>query len=498
MTSSSVDPRTPVIVGVGQSLRRPGDEAPPVEPVDLLAEALRAAAADAGPGGNRLLAVADSVRVPRLISWRYRDPGRLAARRAGADPAESWVAPISGSYVQTLVNRTGLDILAGRNDVVLLTGGEAWRTRSAARAAGIDLGWTSQGADVAPAEPCGEDVLLSNDAEIAVGLAEPLAYYPLVESALRAAAGRTVEEHRARIGRLWSRGSEIAAANPHAWTRRSFTPDEVTVPSPENRMIGFPYPKRMTSNMFVDMGAAVIMCSVERARDLGIPADRWVFVHAGTDAHDHWFPSHRADLHSSPAIRLAGAAALALAGTTAGELSHVDLYSCFPSAVQVAAAELGLGQRDLSVTGGMSFAGGPFNSYVMHSVATMVERLRDDPGTLGLVSANGGYLTKHAFGIYGTEPPATGRFRHAEPQAEVDALPGRGHDEAPKGPATIEAYTVMHDRDGQPERAVLALAMPDGRRGWAGNTDPATMAGLCREEGVGRPVHVKESLAEVE
>jgi acetyl-CoA C-acetyltransferase len=268
-------------------------------------------------------------------------------------------------------------------------------------------------------------------------------------------------------------------------------------------MISFPYPKLLNSNLFVDQGAALILCSVERARSLGIAPERWVFVHAGADAHDHWLVSHRADLHTSPAIRLAGRAALELASATVDDLAHVDLYSCFPSAVQVAATELGLGHRltghpadDLTVTGGMGFAGGPFNNYPMHAVATMVDRLRAGAGPtaasarsggpLGLVTANGGFLTKHAVGIYGTGPPAAGVFRDAQPQAAVDALPARGHDPAPAGPATIEAYTVVHTRDGDPERAVLALTMPDGRRAWGATTDGATMRGLCHEEGVGR------------
>jgi acetyl-CoA C-acetyltransferase len=491
------DPRTPVVVGAGQSIRRPGGEAPPAEPVDLMAEALRAAAADSGTAPSALLAAADSVRVPMLISWRYRDPGRLAARRAGADPRQSWLTVVGGNYAQTLVNRSCADIVAGRNDVVLLTGAEAWHTRSAARSAGLDLGWTRQADDVAPATPFGDDRPLSGPGELAVGLGLPVVAYPLVESALRAAAGRTIDDHRGHLGRLWSRFSAVAATNPYAWTRRMYTPDEVTTPSPDNRMVGFPYPKRLNSNLFVDQGAALILCSVERARALGVPRERWVFVHAGADAHDHWLLSHRRDLRSSPAIRVAGRAALDLAGATATDLAQVDLYSCFPSAVQVAAAELGLGlgpgaDRDLTVTGGMSFAGGPLNNYPMHAVATMVGRLRDgaDDGALGLVSANGGFLTKHAFGVYGTAPPGAGVFRHAEPQAEIDALPATALDPAPAGPATVEAYTVVHGRHGEPERAVLALTRPDGRRAWGTATDAGTLRDLCRQEGVGRPAAV--------
>ena len=201
-------------------------------------------------------------------------------------------------------------------------------------------------------------------------------------------------------------------------------------------MIGYPYTKLMNSNNNVEQSAGLILCSVEAARSMGVPTDRWIFPHSGTGAHDHWYISNRADLHSSPAIRLAGARALELAGTAADELAHVDLYSCFPSAVQIASAELGLDpERQLTVTGGMSFAGGPWNNYPMHGIATMAGILRDDPDVLGLCTANGGYTTKHAFGVYGARPPAAG-FRHDDLQAEVDAAApprrgrrphGRGH-----------------------------------------------------------------------
>ena len=162
-------------------------------------------------------------------------------------------------------------------------------------------------------------------------------------------------------------------------------------------------------------------------RSLGVPSDRWVFPQAGSDAHDTPFVSNRRDFRSSPAIQAAGPAALRLAGVDVDDVSHVDLYSCFPSAVQIAAAELGLRlDRPLTITGGLSFAGGPWNNYVMHSIATMVDRLRDDAGSVGLITANGGFVTKHAFGVYATTPPkATGRFEWTSPQAEVDAVAPR-------------------------------------------------------------------------
>ena len=185
--------------------------------------------------------------------------------------------------------------------------------------------------------------------------------------------------------------------------------NEIWQPGPANRMISWPYTKLMNSNNMVDQGAALVLASAEKATHLQIPSDRWVFPYAGTDAHDTYAISERAEFHTSPAIRIAGRRALELAGATIDDMELIDLYSCFPSAVQVAANELGLPpgdpERPLTVTGGLTFAGGPWNNYVTHSIATMAERLVANPGQRGLITANGGYLTKHSFGVYGTEPP---------------------------------------------------------------------------------------------
>lgn len=486
---ATLDPRTPVLVGVGQISNRVDQGATVLEPVDLMAEALRRAEADSGHAG--LAAGADSIRVIMLLSWRYSNPGLLVGERLGADPRESIYTVMGGNYVQTLVNRTALDILEGRNDLVLLTGAEAWRSRSDARKADAAPDWTVQGDDVAPATVFGEDKDLMGPGEIARGIFMPVQLYPMFDNALRAADGLTIDEHRARISGLWSRFSEVAAGNPYAWSREVYTPEQLATATPDNRMVGFPYTKRLNSNNNVEQGAGLIMCSVERARALGIAEDRWVFLHAGADASDHWFVSNRDDLHSSPAIRTAGAAALELAGIGVDDLAHVDLYSCFPSAVQVAARELGLGlDRPLTVTGGMSFAGGPWNNYTMHGIATMAGVLRDDPGAIGLCTANGGYLTKHAFGVYATQPPAAGAYRWTSTQDQVDASPSRELDPEPSGTVEIESYTVMHGRDGAPEQGLAAVRTPEGRRAWGVTTDAATMQAMTEVECIGRPATI--------
>jgi acetyl-CoA C-acetyltransferase len=487
---ATLDPRTPVVVAVGQVDQRGDDASVNRSPTGLLAEAARRAEADAGAPG--LLAAVDTVAVIRILSWRYRDPGALVAAELGIEPKRTIETDDGGNYPQALVNRAAAEIQAGTADAVLIGGAETWRTSTASKQAGLVLGWPMQGEDVAPTEQVRNPEPLGHPGEWARHVLMPVEIYPLFENAWRASQGWSIDEHRDRIATLWSGFSEVAATNPNAWIQRSFTPAEIRDPSPTNRMVGFPYTKLECANNAVEQAAAVVVCSVERARALGIPTDRWVFPWSGAGAHEHWFVSHRWSLAQAPAVRLAGRAALDLAGVDADDLAHVDVYSCFPSAVQIAAHEIGLGtDRPLTVTGGLSFAGGPWNNYVSHSIATMVDRLRADEGSVGLVTANGGFLTKHAFGVYSASPPQQ-PFRQADVQDAVDALPSRDLAQDVDADVVVETATVMHDRDAAPVRAILATLLDDGRRAWASSTDADVMAELMAAETANRPGHVTD------
>ncbi len=485
--TTALDPRTPVLVGVGQVEQRVEDPMEAIEPIELLAEAARAAAADAG--APALLGALDSIAVPCILTWTYPDAAAALATRIGADPRQTIATDPGGNYPQLLINRAAREIQEGIADVVLIGGAECGRTASRARKLGVPLPWRTQ-------EPGPTPTLSHTDAhemwhreEWVHQVIAPVTFYALFESAWRAANSWSVAEHRDRMAALWAGFSEVAAANPAAWIRRPHSPEEIATVSPANPMVSSPYPKLMCANASVDQGAAVLLCSVERARALGISPDRWVFPWVGTEAHEHWLVSTRDSLAEAPAIRFAGAAALELAGLGRDDLAHVDLYSCFPSAVQIAAAELGLGtDRPLTVTGGISFAGGPWNNYVTHSVAAMAERLRADAGSIGLVSANGGFLTKHAFGIYSTEPPGQ-PFRVADVQAQVDALPSREVAAGHAGPVTVEASTVTH-AFGHPERAAFTTLTGDGRRALASSTEPELLALVEQEETAGRAAEI--------
>ena len=485
-----VDARTPVIVGVGQYVHRADTIDDGAEPVELMVEAVTAAAVDAGLAG--VPGTVDSIRVVNLLSWRYGNPAWVLAQRLGIDAAEFAYTTAGGNSPQMLVNRTALDIAAGRVDCVVLAGGEAWRTRMRIKRAGTVVDWLKAPEAVTPLQ-VGDELDMTHPGEAVRGIRLPVQVYPLFESAIRAAAGTRPEEHVADIAELWSRFSTVAAANPYAWTRESMTPDQIAAVTATNRIIGLPYRKVMNANNDVDMAAAIIMCSAERARALRIPSDRWVFPHAGTDCHEHAFVSNRWSLAETPAIRIGGHRVLELAGVGIDDIDIVDLYSCFPSAVRLGAASLGLDvAAQLTRTGGLSFAGGPWNNYVMHAIATIVGEMRGGDSHRALVWANGGFLTKHSFGIYGSEPTLHG-FRHDQPQNLIDDLPSRSladGDDAAASATVIEAYTVMHDRDGVPVEAITACLLPDGRRAWGTSSDAGTATAMTTGEWVGRPVTI--------
>lgn len=496
----ALDPRTPVLVGAGQVLIPPDDGAELVdrpEPVELMARALQEAAADCGPAGtgDRLLCKTQSLRVVVPLSWHYVDPAQLVADRLGIDPPEHALSVIGGNGPQTVVSEAASAVAEGAVEVVAVTGAECtWTLMSARRHPKRPvLTWTIQPAETPAPVPLGVERTPVTDNELAAGLRRPRDVFPLFENALRAAAGEGLDEHEERISRLWARFSRVAASNPHAWSRTVWEPEQLRTVSDDNRMIAFPYPKLMNANDRVDMGAALIVCSLEAARAAGVPDDNMVFPLSGADAHDHWFLSHRKDLHSSPAIAAAGRAALEAAGIGIDDVAHVDLYSCFPCAVQLGAAALGLdlddAKRPLTVTGGLGFAGGPGNNYVTHSLATMAWRLRSEPGAVGLVTGLGWYATKHAVGLW-SSAPGRHRFRHVSPQDEVDAGEQRAPAPTLEGDMTVETYTVVHDRQGRPQRGILALLDAEGRRGWANVTTAAELAELEAEEGCGRNVKV--------
>ncbi len=500
--TSTLHPRTPILVGGAQFTERAAQEGrftDDVAPVPMLVRVARMAAADTGADDNVTAAI-DAIAVVRLIAdsseggrlpvGAVTNPPRSIAKALGVAPKREIYTAAGGNTPQQLVNHFAEEIAEGRSDVVLLAGCENMATLIGALKSGKTLDWGDDAGG--EAETFGDNRRGINDYEKAHGIVVPVNIYPLFENAIRGAKKRSVADHMKAMGNLFSRYNEVAAANPLSWfpTRRSA--DEIATPSPKNRFVGFPYTKYMNAVIEVDQAAAVIMTSVEKAQALGIPEDKWVFLHGCAEATDIWLVSERDDYTRSPAIKLMGEKAFDMAGLAMKDMAFMDLYSCFPSAVEYALDAFGLSADDprgFTVTGGLPYFGGAGNNYVMHSIVTMLDKVRGQRGAYGLVTANGMYATKHACGIYSTTP-TKGAWKRENPkdyQKQIDALPRPRVVNEANGEGTIETYTVIHDRSG-PMMGIIIGRLNDGARFLAitPKGDQAIMNDLMAQESLGR------------
>ena len=482
-----LDPRMPVLVGVGTC----SDDA---EAVELMVRATRAAGADAG-AGPELLAHVERIAVPRG-TWAYTDPARIVAERIGATAAETHLIEL-GIPQQTPIDQALAAILDGSIEVAVVVGAEA-RAR-AARAAGRGsvadataiahvARRSDQSGDAAEIEqhgavpdvqqaPQGE---LVSEIEIAARLLAPVEQYALIESALRAAGGVDVAANRRQVAELWARMNAVAQANPDAAFASPMTADDLAADG-AGRPLAFPYAKWHVSQWTVDQGAALVLCSVAAATRFGVPREKWLFPLVGVDSSFSLPLTKRRDLHRWPAMQVLGRAAEERLGRPLRDLEHAEVYSCFPAAVRVQQRELGLPLDGTpTVTGGMTFAGGPFNNFVLQATAAMARRLRAEPGQ-GLVTTVSGYLTKPGLAVWSTHtdgrPPLLGDLA-AEASAATDSVAVQlDH----MGPATIAAVTVTFA--GSSPSEVLAILDTDvGDRVVARTSDRAVVdAALTRE-----------------
>ena len=501
----TIDGRMPVLVGCGDitDLDTPAEAGR--SPYDLIAQAASLALQDSGAAG--MAAAIDTVAMIRSFadtSPRFAtklgtsaNPPRSVAQRLGLNADRHIYSYSGGNMPQVLLNQFAESISRGEMRAALLCGGEALRTQHGLERSGIVGVWTE--------DPGGTPELIGdprrgwNEHEELHRMRAAIVMYPLIENAIRGARGRSVEAHQQAIGTLMARFAAVAAANPLATRREGYTAEQLVTVNERNRWIGFPYPRLMNANAFIDQSAAVVMTNVATARELGIPRDKWVFLHGCADGHDHWYVSERAELQASPAIRAASRQALAMAGRTLDDIEVFDLYSCFASAVQIGALEIGLAEDDargLTITGGLPFFGGPGNNYVTHSISEMLRCLRARPGAYGLVTANGNYVTKHSFGVYSTVAPS-GAWRRESPallQAQLDALPKAPFTETPQGAASVETYTVMHGKAGPEFAVVFGRLQATGQRFIANlPDDPAGLWDLQNRDGLGRPGQVQRA-----
>ncbi len=491
------DAHIPVLIGAGQITDKRGPEEA-ATPVELMAEVARRAADDAGPGAalldcvDAMVAVGITVDSPEASNpakGMYTNIPKTVSNLLGINPAIQLYSATGGNTPQMLVNKFSEKIASGEVSTVLLTGAEALNTMIGRLKKGLDLdAWTDDPGGTP--EIIGDQRPAANEHEISYALQTPSVTYPLFENALRGKYGLSLDEHQNKLGELYASFNRVAAQNPLAWFPTLRSAQEIATPSESNRYVGFPYTKYLNSIIQVNQGAAVILTSLAKARELGVSEERMVYLHGCADANDIWNVTERVDYHASPAVRTMGEKAFAMAGKTVADMDYFDIYSCFPSAVQIACDELGIAHDDprgLTLTGGLPYFGGAGNNYVMHSIAHMMDTLRDNPGKFGLLNANGWFVTKHALGIYSTQP-TQGAWERESPADYQQPILDQAHPaftEDPQGPASIETYTVVHGRKGV-ERGLVIGRLADGTRFLAQTpSDDETLSKLMQSDALG-------------
>lgn len=469
--------KTPVLVGVAAVQQKMEDYRQALEPVDLMEQALRDAAEDAG--STELLRRADEILVPKSL-WGYSDPGRILADTLGASTATTLLAEF-GILQQSLLTRACQRIAAGEARVVLVAGGEARYRSQCAGKAGEEASETTQ-VDVDP------DILLRpedemwSSVETDSGLGMPVGYYAILDSALRYKQGLSLGQHRDQMARMYSHLSDTAAGNSDAWAEEAVSAAHIREHSASNRMLAFPYTKLHNSQWNVDQAAGLILCSAGMAEELGIQRSKWIFPRAAAESNLMSVVASRKDLGASPGFRIAGEALMELAGLSFTDIRMCELYSCFPYAIRVQLEEFGLdSQRKISVTGGMTFGGGPLNNFVFQATVKMAQLLRQNRSEIGLVSAVSGLLTKQACALWSAAPgdrewacaDVTEQVRAASEICELIA----DYD----GEALVAGYTVIY-QGMDPWRAVAVFDLPAGERTVAYSEDSQVIASMLEKE----------------
>lgn len=483
---SSLSPNTPVIVGIGICDQKLADVSVAKEASQLMVAALQQAVSDAG--SDQLISDCDTIMVPQGM-WGYSDPARLLARELGADKAKTIYAKI-GVLQQTLLGEASRQIADGEADVVVVAGGEARYRQLIADINGIEVSETPQCEQ--PDEIMEPQAEMWLEAETNAGLAMPVGFYAIMEVARRHARGIDVESHRDYLGKIYSRFADIAVDNPHAWKREPVAAQTIRNPSVKNKMLAFPYTKLHNTSWNVDQASALIFCSVAKAEALGIPRDKWVFPRASVESNHMISVSQHRDLSRSVGAEVAAKRVLELADLDINELDYIDLYSCFPIAVQSYADALGVPEgKDYTFSGGMPFAGGPLNNYVLQATCRLVELLRENPGSHGLVSSVSGLLTKQGFGVFSCEPSAAGFVMEDVTEMVAKLNPPLEVVDNYRGEAQIAGYTVLYQGE-IPWRVVAICNIANDKRTVAISEDAGLIAQAMTEELCARKINISD------
>lgn len=510
---SQISDNTPIIIGVGQvSERRDDANYAALSPMDLAGNALATAIADSDPESNSNIAASiDTIAAIRQFEisseisvapfGKSNNPPRSIGNRVGANPKRAILEITGGQGPQKLVGELAQDIADGKSAMAAIVGSEAISTMLTHLKSGDKPSW--------PKPDWNEEVdgdledrgyglegqfdraLLKN------GFTGPVTGYALFDNARRHKLGIGVADYQSEIGQLFAPFTDVAAANPHSASPKSLSFDTIATMSDKNRMISHPYLRHMVSRDQVNQGAAIILSSVRKARELGIAEDKWVYIHGVTCAKEASI-MERSDLSAcasavnvaQEAFNIAGQGVDDNAPLTMRDMCYLDLYSCFSFPVFTIMEAFNLShddKRGLTLTGGLPFFGGAGNNYSSHAIVEAVIRARRDPKAFALVGANGGAMSKYACGIYSTRPTQWDVERYnLMPDTQGSFEVAEEYD----GEAIIESYTIAPNKRGA-VGTIIARTAHDKRAAAMINQDASgEMQRLSDDDAIGRSVAI--------
>lgn len=495
---------TPVIIAVGQFSERPDDaDYRALSPMDIAGEALQAAIADAQPDSDAVQNIAahiDTIAAIRQFEistpvaeapfGRANNVPRAIASRVGAAPKRAILEITGGQAPQKLVGELAADIAQGKSDMAAIVSSEAISTMLSLLKSGKSGDWAEEHDGDMDDRGYGIDGMIDGEL-IRHGAKGVIPVYAIYDNARRAKLGLSLAAYRQKMGELFAPFTAIAAQNPHSAAPIRHSAADLAEITTRNRIISEPYPRMTIARDQVNQGAAIIIASLKKARELGIASEQFIFVHGVADSAE-LSPLSRPDLTTSSASNATISAALAQAGKTMEDMDFIDLYSCFAIAVFSVMDEFGLSADDprgLTLTGGLPYFGGAGNGYSTHAIAEAVAKCRANPGKYALVGANGGVMSKYATGIYSTAPAAWKEqsWQHLSPQAAPVSI-------AETAPfATVESYTFM-EKKGAP-LGILVGRTDDGARivAMADSEDEQTVAAVQKGEIFGQKMTISQN-----
>ena len=501
---------TPVIVGAAQLVERIPEHtsaatAPALTaPLQLAAHASGSALHDAGIAAQDV----DTIAVIRLFSdtgkaWASPFGGsnnapESIAQRIGASPTARIYSDVGGTQPLELLTELLQDIAQGRTTVALLAGAEAIANQRFAVRHNIELDWRETYSR--PLDNRKYRNRYASAEEVSSGLHMPAHFYALIENLQVKQLGHTRQQHTEYMARLLAPFSTVAANNPYAQFPNIRTIEELADAGPHNYPISLPYTKRLIAHDSVNQAAALVLTSAGNARRLKIDPSQWVFLESYADGVDQYL-SLREDPAHSVAMERVLQSVLASAECTARDMDMIDIYSCFPCAIHAACKVLNLptdGSRPLTVTGGLPFFGGPGNNYSLHALAEVAVRLRRE-GTRGLITANGGMMSKHAALVLGNDPERATRIDWgADSALTVDCsdIPIRPVCAVPQE-GRIVSYTLIARRNAADLGVVLAET-PAGERFVAVSAATDVAAELSLGSPIGRQIRMHAAAGQVE